>query len=111
MTSATRLFTLAAAALLPCGVMNAQALPGSTYHVVKTIKLGGEGGWDYVVADPAGHRLYITRGTHVMVLDTDRDSVIGDIPNTAGVHGVAIAREFNRGFTSNGRDSSVTIFD
>jgi Uncharacterized conserved protein len=104
--------TIAAAALAPlAGTAAAQAAPGATYHVVKTIKLGGEGGWDYLTADPAGHRLYISRGTHVMVLDTDKDSVIGDIANTAGVHGIAIARDLNRGFTSNGRDSSVTVFD
>lgn len=112
MKFATRLFCLTAlTSLLPVLGSSAQRAPGSTYHVAKTIKLGGDGGWDYLVADAAGHRLYISRGTHVMVLDTDRDSVIGDIPNTAGVHGIAIAREFNRGFTSNGRDSSVTIFD
>jgi DNA-binding beta-propeller fold protein YncE len=105
-------FAVASAVLAPlAGTAAAQAAPGSTYHVVKTIKLGGDGGWDYLTADAAGHRLYISRGTHVMVLDTDKDSVIGDIANTAGVHGIALARDLNRGFTSNGRDSSVTVFD
>jgi DNA-binding beta-propeller fold protein YncE len=101
---------LVAMLVAPAALM-AQAPAGSTYHVAKTIKLGGEGGWDYLVADADGHRLYISRGSHLMVLDTDRDSVIGDIPNTNRIHGVAIAREFNRGFTSNGGDSSVTVFD
>jgi DNA-binding beta-propeller fold protein YncE len=61
--------------------------------------------------DTASNRLFLSRGTHAMVIDLGRDSVIGDIPNTNGIHGVALAPELNRGFTSNGRDSSVTIFD
>lgn len=85
------------------------AAPG--YHVVRRINAGGEGGWDYITVDPEGNRLFLSRGTHAMVIDLGRDSVIGDIPNTAGIHGVALAPELNRGFTSNGRDSSVTIFD
>jgi DNA-binding beta-propeller fold protein YncE len=64
-----------------------------------------------VTVDTVAHRLYVTRGTHVAVIDLDRDTVIGDIPNTNGVHGVALVRELNRGFTSNGRDTTVTIFD
>ncbi len=85
------------------------AAPG--YHVIHKILPGGEGGWDYMTADPDGNRLFLSRGTHAMVIDLGRDSVIGDIPNTPGIHGVALAPELNRGFTSNGRDSSVTIFD
>ncbi len=83
----------------------------TTYHVVQTTRIGGDGGWDYVVIDPSQHRLFLSRSTHVMVFDTDRNSVIGDIPNTSGVHGVALAPELNRGFVSDGRDSSVTMFD
>ncbi|MDQ6871740.1 MAG: YncE family protein [Gemmatimonadota bacterium] len=85
------------------------AAPG--YHVVKKIPAGGEGGWDYMTADPDGNRLFLSRGTHAMVIDLGTDSVVGDIPNTPGIHGVALAPDLNRGFTSNGRDSSVTIFD
>jgi DNA-binding beta-propeller fold protein YncE len=85
------------------------ATPG--YHVIRRINTGGEGGWDYITVDPEGNRLFVSRGTHAMVIDLGRDSVVGDIPNTAGIHGVALAPELNRGFTSNGRDSSVTIFD
>jgi DNA-binding beta-propeller fold protein YncE len=61
--------------------------------------------------DTASNRLFLSRGSHAMVIDLVRDSVVGDIPNTPGIHGVALAPELNRGFTSNGRDSSVTIFD
>ena len=85
------------------------SMPG--YHVIHKIPAGGEGGWDYVTVDPDGNRLFLSRGSHAMVIDLGRDSVIGDIPNTPGIHGVALAPELNRGFTSNGRDSSVTIFD
>lgn len=105
-----RLF--AAAALLVAGTATAQSSPSSaTYHVARTVQLGGEGGWDYLTVDTAANRLYITRGTHVMAVDLAHDSVTGDIPNTPGVHGVAIADRLGRGYTSNGRDSSVTAFD
>jgi DNA-binding beta-propeller fold protein YncE len=81
------------------------------YHLEKAVKLGGDGGWDYLYADGADHRVYISRGTHVTVVDTRSDSVIGDIPDTPGVHGVAIARKHGVGFSSNGRDSTVSEFD
>jgi YVTN family beta-propeller protein len=81
------------------------------YHVVKSYKLGGEGGWDYVFLDSAARRVYLSRGTHVMVVDADSGAIVGDIPDTAGVHGVAIAPDLVKGFTSNGRDASVTVFD
>jgi DNA-binding beta-propeller fold protein YncE len=84
---------------------------GTTYHVVKKIAVGGDGGWDYLIADTASERLFVSRGSHVMVVDLRRDSLIGDIPNTPGVHGIAFVPSLNRGFTSNGRDTSVTIFD
>ncbi|HZD84414.1 MAG TPA: YncE family protein [Gemmatimonadaceae bacterium] len=99
----------AAMTLAASSIVHAQAAPG--YHVIHRINAGGEGGWDYVTVDPDGNRLFLSRGTHAMVIDLGRDSVVGDIPNTAGIHGVVLAPELNRGFTSNGRDSSVTIFD
>ena len=61
--------------------------------------------------DPASRHLFISRGTHVMVVDADTYAVVGDIPGTDGVHGIALAPEFGRGFTSNGRSNTVTIFD
>jgi DNA-binding beta-propeller fold protein YncE len=100
----------AAMVLAESSTVQAQAAtPG--YHVIHRINAGGEGGWDYVTVDPDGNRLFLSRGTHAVVIDLGRDSVVGDIPNTLGIHGVALAPELNRGFTSNGRDSSVTIFD
>ncbi len=86
--------------------------PGdSGYHLKKKIKLGGEGGWDYLNFDSATRRLFISRGSKVMVVDVDSDKVVGEIPDTPGVHGIALAPEFNRGFVSNGRGNNVTIFD
>ncbi len=81
------------------------------YKVVNTYKLGGEGGWDYLIADAAARRLYISRATHVMVMDLDSGKTVGDIADTPGVHGIALAPELGRGFTSNGREGTVTIFD
>jgi DNA-binding beta-propeller fold protein YncE len=89
----------------------AWAAAGSGYHVVTTYKAGGEGGWDYLTTDSDARRLYISRGTHVMVLDADSGRSVGDIPDTPGVHGIALAPELGRGFTSNGREGTVSIFD
>ena len=83
----------------------------SGYHLVKTYKLGGEGGWDYLSLDSASRRLYISRGTHVLVIDADSGDPVGEIPDTGGVHGIALASELSRGFTSNGREGTVTVFD
>ena len=84
---------------------------GARYHVAKTYKVGGEGGWDYLTADSDARRLYISRGTHVIVLDIDSGKNVGDIADTPGVHGIALAPELGRGFTSNGREGTVSIFD
>ena len=81
------------------------------YHVIKTYKLGGDGGWDYLTVDASAHRLYISRATHVMVVDTESGKQVGDIPDTPGVHGIALAPELGRGFTSNGREGTVSVFD
>jgi DNA-binding beta-propeller fold protein YncE len=83
----------------------------ATYHVARRVKIGGDGGFDYVLADPTSRRVFLTHATVVVVYDLAKDTVAGIIPNTPGVHGVALAPDLNRGFTSNGRDSSVTIFD
>src|SRR5438477_3801088 len=81
------------------------------YHVVGEIQIGGEGGWDYLTVDSAARRLYVSHGTHVAVVDLDSNKVVGDMPDTPGVHGIAIAPELNRGFISDGRGNTVTIFD
>jgi DNA-binding beta-propeller fold protein YncE len=81
------------------------------YHIVKRVKVGGEGGWDYLTVDPEAKRLYLSHSTQTEVVDLDKDAVAGKIANTAGVHGVALARDLGRGFTSNGRADAVTVFD
>jgi DNA-binding beta-propeller fold protein YncE len=85
------------------------ANPG--YKVVNTYKIGGDGGWDYLIAEASARRLYISRATHVIVLDLDSGKTVGDIADTPGVHGIALAPELGRGFTSNGREGTVSIFD
>src|SRR5579863_825283 len=89
----------------------ALAAAGPGYHVVTTYKVGGDGGWDYLTADADARRVYISRGTHVMVIEADSGKTVGDIPDTPGVHGIALAPDLGRGFTSNGREGTVSIFD
>src|SRR6202521_5748599 len=89
----------------------ALAAAGPGYHVIKTYKVGGDGGWDYLTADSDARRVYISRGTHVMVIDADSGKSVGDIADTPGVHGIALAPELGRGFTSNGREGTVSIFE
>ena len=106
--------SLALATFLCFGSFSRAAAPSpgaSGYKVVKTIPLGGEGGWDYLFVDSDARRVYVSHATQVVVLDADTYAVIGNIPNTEGVHGVAIAPGLGRGFTSNGRSNDVTIFD
>jgi hypothetical protein len=91
------------------GAGAAQAPGPSGYHLLKKIKLGGEGFWDYIAFDSPTRRLFISRGTKVVVLDVDSEKVVGEIPDTTGVHGVALAP--GNGFTSNGQAGTVSIFD
>ena len=99
---------LATGLLLPG---TAQAAGPSGYRVVKTIPIGGEGRWDYCVVDNAARRVYVSHGTHVVVLDADSGAVVGDIPNTLGVHGIALAQDLGRGFITAGRANTLVIFD
>lgn len=87
------------------------ALGQKQFKVSERVKLGGDGGWDYLTYDQDGGRLFITRGSHVMVIDAKTLKLAGDIPDLSGIHGVALAPESNRGFVSNGGDNTVTIFD
>ena len=96
-----------------CGIRTAAAAPATdpTYALTRTIKVGGDGGWDYVTLDPAGKTLYVTRTTHTMVLDTATGKVVHDIPGTARAHGVALVPDTGRGFISDGKGASVLVFD
>jgi len=81
------------------------------YKVSKTWKLGGDGGWDYLTADADGHRLFIARANRVTVIDTTTGKQVGEIPDTQGVHGVALDPNTGRGFASGGKDDMVTVFN
>lgn len=81
------------------------------YRVETTLAVGGDGSWDYLCLDADGTRLFVPRGTHTMVLDTKSGKTLGDIADTQGVHGVALAQDLGKGFTSNGRAGTVTVFD
>jgi DNA-binding beta-propeller fold protein YncE len=96
------------ATLLLAGMSSAQEKLPSPSGV---IEIGGPGGWDYLAVDTLSHRLFVSHFTHVVIVDLVENKVVGDIPNTPGVHGIAFAPELNRGFISDGRDSSVTVID
>jgi YVTN family beta-propeller protein len=80
------------------------------WEVLQRWKVGGEGGWDYLIADPDKPRLFVSRGTRVDVISTDSGRILGSIPDTQGVHGIALSKALNRGYSSNGRANSVTAF-
>lgn len=81
------------------------------YKVVNKIKIGGGGRWDYAHLDASSHRLYVSHGTQTEVVDTATDKLVGTIPGTTGVHGIAVANDLGRGFASDGGDNDVTVFD
>jgi YVTN family beta-propeller protein len=99
------------AVVLFCGFGTPAEDKESGYKVIKKIELGGEGGWDYVTMDSAAKRLYISRSTRVQVVDVETGKLLGEIANTKGVHGIALAPKHKKGYTSNGGDASVTVFD
>ena len=99
------------ASLILASALLAAQLPSGGYSVTKKIPIPGTGSWDYLTVDEAARRLYVSHGTQVEVLDIDSLTVVGNIPKTPGVHGVALAPELGRGFVSNGQSSTVTIFD
>jgi DNA-binding beta-propeller fold protein YncE len=81
------------------------------YHVIRKIALGGEGGWDDLTVDPETNRIYITHGTHVIVLDEASGKVVGDIADMKGVHAIALALDLGRGYISDGGENAVAVFD
>lgn len=106
------LFIVTAAIALAITAAVAAPPPGSSgYHVIKTVSVPGDDGWDYVAVDSDARRVYISHGTHVVVMNADTYAIEGDIPDTPGVHGIAIASDLGRGFISSGRANTATIFD
>lgn len=101
--------TLAAAILFTSQTPAADKAPA--YHLVKEIPIAGDTGWDYLSIDAETRRLYVTHGTHIVVVDIDSDAVVGDIADTPGVHGFALAHQLGKGFSSNGAESKVSVVD
>jgi DNA-binding beta-propeller fold protein YncE len=91
--------------------LTASALAESHYEALTEISIPGEGGWDYLSVDSATHRLFVTHATKVVVIDTQTDKIVGEISDTPGVHGFAIAPDLGRGFSSNGRENKVNVVD
>jgi DNA-binding beta-propeller fold protein YncE len=96
-------------------VISALSLPARAadpqYKLLKEIPIGGGGGWDYLSADPVNHRLYVSHGTKVVVIDTQQDKVVGEITDTPGVHGFIAVPDLKRGFSSNGQENKASIVD
>ena len=107
----SKFFTLAAIATVSaasvCGVCKADDL----YHFITRIPIGGEGGWDYLSIDPEAHRLYVSHSTEIVVIDLKSNQIVGEITNTPGVHGIALAQKLGLGVTSNGRENKAGIVD
>jgi DNA-binding beta-propeller fold protein YncE len=97
------------------GLLSTLAVPNchaaGPYKLLKEIPVGGEGGWDYLAVDQFARRLYVSHATKVEVIDLDKEVVVGQIADTPGVHGIALAPKLGLGFTSNGRENKASIFD
>src|SRR5881275_1475565 len=87
-----------------------RAGPAQTFKVAR-FNIGGDGGTDYLTAEPGTGRVFVSRGTHVMVVDGATGKVLGDIPDTPRTHGIALVPSARHGFITNGGDSTVTMFD
>src|SRR6266851_9444048 len=96
---------LIAATLATPRIGHAQAFKVARFNI------GGDGGTDYLTAEAGTGRVFVSRGTHMMVVDGATGKVLGDIPNTPGVHGAGLAPKAGHGFTTNGGDETVTMFD
>src|SRR5712675_268254 len=101
---------LLALALLGASFAAPRSLDAQNFKVEK-FDIKGDGGTDYVAVEPATGRVFVSRATHMMVIDGPTGKVLGDIQNTPGVHGAGIATKAGHGFTTNGGDSTVTMFD
>ncbi|MGA2604777.1 MAG: YncE family protein [Verrucomicrobiia bacterium] len=94
-----------------CFLCTAASRADGPCHFLKEIAVGGEGGWDYLSIDEATRRLYVSHATKVVVIDIDKEEVVGEIADTPGVHGIALAPDLQRAFTSNGQEDKASIVD
>jgi DNA-binding beta-propeller fold protein YncE len=97
--------------VIAAGLATACCQAEEVYRFIKEIPVGGQGGWDYLSVDSAGKRLYVSHASKAVVIDLAKDEVVGEVTNTPGIHGIAVAPALNRGFTSNGREAKVSVFD
>lgn len=102
---------LCGVALIFTIVFSGSAASPVQYELKQKFTIGGEGGWDYLTYDAKGKRLFISRATRVQVVDPEKGTVTAEIANTPGVHGIALAQDLGKGYTSNGRENTVTVFD
>jgi DNA-binding beta-propeller fold protein YncE len=103
-----KVLSIVCALLIAAGIT--ASLQAQTFKVQK-FSIGGEGGTDYLTAEPGTGRVFVSRGSHVMVIDGNKGTVIGDIPETPNTHGIALVAKYNHGFTTNRGDSTVSMFD
>ena len=87
------------------------AATAAEYHALKEIQIGGAGSYDYLTVDPDARRLYVSHGTKVVVIDLEKNAIVGEIADTPGVHGIALAPDLKRGFTANGREAKASVFE
>ena len=99
------------ACLIALALLATASVRGADYHLLKEIPVGGDGGWDYLSVDESARRLYVSHATKVVVIDVDKNLVVGEITNTPGVHGLAVASDLGRGFVSCGREDKAAIVD
>ncbi|MGH7939475.1 MAG: YncE family protein [Limisphaerales bacterium] len=107
----TKLLILAAAAIVSVVSVRGVCKAGDLYHYITQIPISGEGGWDYLSIDPNAHRLYVSHATEIVVIDLKNNQIVGEITNTPGVHGIALAPKLGLGVTSNGRENKAGIVD
>ncbi len=106
-----RYLNLMSAAMIACSICNTASAQTGGYHVVNTFHIPSPGGWDYIAVSPVNGNIYVSHSTQVNILNQNTGDSVGVIPNTTGVHGIAFAPEFKKGFTSNGKLNTVTVFD
>jgi YVTN family beta-propeller protein len=99
------------AVLCALGLQNAMGANDGPYKFLSEIPMGGEGGWDILTVDPVAHRLYVSHSTKVVVIDLAKNAVAGEITDTPGVHGFIAAPEFDRGFSTNGKENKISVVD
>jgi YVTN family beta-propeller protein len=94
-----------------CSLQNLVTAEAAPYRFLREIPIGGEGGWDILTIDPASHRLYLSHSTKVIVVDLEKNAVVGEINDTPGVHGFVAVPELGRGFSTNGQESKASVID